>query len=98
MERNKDKINKGQQNMINASRHDNPIAHLNEDGWKEFMKNPAVQKRVQEIGDNVILDGINDGEISTNQAAHIKEFFDLADKAKKSGKPIPKILKKLGLF
>jgi hypothetical protein len=97
METNKNKMNKGKRNMLNASKHDNPIAHLNEDGWKEFMKNPKVEKRVQEIGDNVILDGINDGEISVDEAAHLKEFFDLADKAKKSGRPMPEILKNLGL-
>jgi len=97
MERNKNKMNKGEQNIIDASKHDNPIAHLNEDGWKEFMKNPKVEKRVQEIGDNVILDGINDGEISVDEASHLKEFFDLADKAKKSGRPMPEILKNLGL-
>jgi len=97
MERNKNQMNKGEQNIIDASQHDNPIAHLNEEGWKEFMKNAKVEKRVQEIGDNVILDGMNDGEISVDEAARLKEFFDLADKAKKSGRPMPKILKDLGL-
>ena len=90
-------MNKGKQNIIDASKHDNPIAHLNEDGWKEFMKNPKVEKRLQEIGDNVILDGINDGEISVEVASFMKIMFDKQLENEKAGKPMPDILKNLGL-
>ena len=57
----------------------------------------GLEKRLQEIGDNVILDGINDGEISVEVASFMKIMFDKQLENEKAGKPMPDILKNLGL-
>jgi hypothetical protein len=63
--------------------------------YRNYLHHPKVEKRVKEIQDNVILDGINDGKTSVELASFMKIMFDKQLENEKAGKPMPDILKKL---